>query len=424
MNRKRLFAASYGHFSIDILNSSIPIILTAVATEFNLEVSQIGLAAMIYTFAASLTQPIFGYLVDKVRGRWIAGIGLIWTMFFYGLAPFMPSYPALVACLALGALGSGAFHPAGMTNATMSGGRKPTTATSLFFVGGQSGLALGPTLSGVLLQRYGLAAMPYIALAMTPAALYMLWILRHPDVDTAPKAAPKAAPQVEAKPTPDAAAAKADKPGATAGTVAQGAAQGGIMVLIAFVLLITFRSTTQQAFATLLPKYFADQGYTPAMYGLMLSVLGFAGATGTLLGGWLGDRYNRRIVIFLSMTLGAFFTFGMLHTSGMAYVVAALGAGVLMNVPHSIMIIMAQRFIPARKGMIGGAVLGLMFASGAAMVGVASWIADYTGLPIVLNVIALMPLGAGVCALLLPSTRGTEGPAPAPAAKAPAPAGD
>ena len=34
MNGKRLFAASYGHFSIDILNSSIPVILTAVAASY------------------------------------------------------------------------------------------------------------------------------------------------------------------------------------------------------------------------------------------------------------------------------------------------------------------------------------------------------------------------------------------------------
>src|SRR4051794_17570149 len=149
MNRKRLFAASWGHFSIDILNSSIPIILTAVATDFNLSVSQIGIAAMFYTLAASLSQPLFGILVDKVRGRWISGLGLLWTMSFYALAPFMPSYPALVACLTLGARGSGASPPAGLVNSTMAGGAKPTTSTSLFFVGGQIGLALGPTIGGV-----------------------------------------------------------------------------------------------------------------------------------------------------------------------------------------------------------------------------------------------------------------------------------
>jgi FSR family fosmidomycin resistance protein-like MFS transporter len=415
MNNKRLFAASYGHFSIDILNSSIPIILTAVAIEFNLNISQIGLAAMIYTFAASLTQPLFGFLVDKVQGRWIAGIGLTWTMFFYSAAPFMPNYPLLVTCLALGALGSGAFHPAGMINATMAGGFKPTTATSLFFVGGQSGLALGPTLSGVLIQRYGLTAMPFVALAMAPAAIYMLWLLRHPDEDLTAKAvahththhAAHTAGQADAQPPAQVAAESA-----------------GLLVIVAFILLITFRSTTQQGFTTLLPKYFADQGYTPAIYGLMLSVLGFAGAFGTLLGGWLGDRYNRRMIIFISMSLGAFFSFGMLHTAGLFYVIVALGAGMMMNVPHSIMIIMAQRLIPARKGMIGGAVLGLMFASGAAMTGVASWIADFSGLPIVLNVIAFMPFAAGLCALLLPSTRGAVALPPAQNVEAPAPAGD
>jgi FSR family fosmidomycin resistance protein-like MFS transporter len=395
MNGKRLFAASYGHFSIDILNSTIPMILTAVASNFNLSVSQIGLAAMIYTFSASLTQPIFGILVDKLRGRWIAGLGMVWMICFYAAAPFMPNYPLLVTCLSLGALGSGAFHPAGMTNSTMAGGSKPTTATSLFFVGGQTGLALGPTVAGLLLQNYGLNALPYMALAMTPAAALMLYTLRSPDEESAPAVKPAPAAK-EAASTPAKTSART------------GMANKGIYVAIAFILLITFRSSTQQSFSTLLPKFFTDQGYTPATFGAMISVLGFAGATGTFIGGWLGDRFNRRMVIMGSMTLGALFSFSMLHTSGWMYVVVALGTGIMMNIPHSILIIMAQQLIPARKGMIGGAVLGLMFASGAATTGIGSRVADFVGLPTVLGVFALLPLGAAICALTLPSTRGVE----------------
>jgi FSR family fosmidomycin resistance protein-like MFS transporter len=412
MNGKRLFAASYGHFSIDILNSSIPVILTAVAASFSLNVSQIGLAAMVYTFAASLTQPLFGILVDRFRGRWVAAVGLVWTMTFYALAPFMPNYVALVACLSLGALGSGAFHPAGMINSTMAGGSKPTTATSLFFVGGQIGLAVGPTAAGVLLQNFGLAAMPYMALLMTPAALFMMWYLRQPDVEFAPATK----------------GASADPASAAASPVSTSGRSGGkgLYVLLAFVLLITFRSTTQQGFTTLLPKFFADQGYTPAAYGLMLSVLGLAGATGTFVGGWLGDRFNRRLVILISMTLGAAFSTAMLHAGGLAYAAAALAAGITMNIPHSILIIMAQRLLPARKGMVGGAVLGLMFASGAATTGLGSWIADYAGLPAVLSVFALLPVGAGLCALTLPSTRGVDAASEAKPAQgaAPSAAGD
>jgi hypothetical protein len=76
--------------------------------------------------------------------------------------------------------------------------------------------------------------------------------------------------------------------------------------------------------------------------------------------------------------------------------------------------------------MIGGAVLGLMFASGAATTGLGSWIADYAGLPAVLSVFALLPIGAGLCALTLPSTRGTEAVAEAKPAQeaAPSAAGD
>lgn len=391
MNSKRLFAASWGHFSIDILNSSIPVILTVVASSFSLSVGQIGFAAMIYTFAASLTQPLFGILVDKFRGRWISGLGLLWTMTFYAIAPFMPTYATLVTCLSIGALGSGAFHPAGMVNSTMAGGSKPTTATSLFFVGGQIGLAIGPTMAGVLLQNYGFKALPYMALLMTPSALFMLWFLRQPYEESEPVKQSVASTDSTTTVTP-----------------AASAAGWGLGIIVAFILLITFRSTTQQAFSTLLPKYFADQGYTPAAYGLMLSVLGLAGATGTFIGGWLGDRFNRRMVIFISMTIAGLFSFAMLYTAGAAYVGVALVAGIMMNIPHAILIIMAQRLLPARKAMIGGAVLGLMFASGAAMTGLASWIANFVGLPIVLSVIALLPIAAALCALTLPSTRGSE----------------
>src|SRR5690606_28624218 len=138
------------------------------------------------------------------------------------------------------------------------------------------------------------------------------------------------------------------------------AAQFGLYAVLAFVLLISLRATTQQSFVTLLPKYFADQGYSPALYGTMLSVLGLAGAAGTFVGGYLGDRYNRRMVIFASMTLGAVFSLLMLHTGGWMYALVALAAGIMMNIPHSVLIIMAQQLLPQRKGMIGGAVLGLM----------------------------------------------------------------
>lgn len=421
MNVKRLGAVSFGHFSIDVINSTIPIILTAVTPRFDLTVSQIGLAAMIYTFAASLTQPLFGILNDRLRGRWLAAVGVAWTMIFYTLGILMPNYPAMVACLTLGALGSGAFHPAGMVNATMSGGKYPTTATSFFFVLGQVGLALGPLLAGFIVEDYGISALAYLALAATPAIVGMAIFVSSPyedeEEDTDDHADDHGAVHVHPHPHPS----HTTQP--TRNEQVRTAAGRGLYVALAFILLIVFRSTTQQSFTTLLPKYFSDQGFTPSAYGTMVSILAFAGATGTFIGGWLGDRFNRRMVIFFSMSFGALFAFSLLHADGWLYAAAAIGAGIMLNIPHSILLIMAQRLLPKRKGMIGGAVLGLMFASGAAMAGLGSWIAEFVGLPVVLSTFALLPLGGAACALMLPSTRGIE-PAAAPSSKSAASAAD
>ena len=384
MQIKRLSAIAFGHFSIDILSSSIALILTVLSGKFALSISQIGLAAMIYTFAAPLTQPFFGILADYVRGRWLAAISVAWTATFFCLAAFMPSYGWLVACLTIGALGSGAFHPVGIINAAAAGGPYPTTATSIFFLLGQSGLALGPIIAGFILQSMDIAVgMPLMALGAVPAVLLMGVYLRNPMPNTAP------------------AKAKAQ---ATA-TTQSNRAHNTLLVGIAFILVITLRVTTSQSLVTLLPKYLADLGYQPALYGSMIGIFSLGGAIGTFIGGYLGDRYSRRHLLFLATVLSVPFAYGLLHATDWLFWPLAFLAGALLNVPHSILVVMAQEFLPKRQGMMGGAALGFTFASGAAMAWVASWFADVIGLAPVLSVLAFVPIGAAISALALPATK-------------------
>ena len=158
----------------------------------------------------------------------------------------------------------------------------------------------------------------------------------------------------------------------------------------------------------LLPKYFDDLGYSSAMYGAMIGVFILGGAVGTFVGGILGDRHNRRWSSLALCCLRHHLPTLCLYVTGLAYFVVAVLAGAFLNIPHSILLVMAQRLLPKRKGMVGGAVLGLMFVSGAVTAWIASWFADRLGLAVVLTVVALLPLGAGVCALVLPSTRGVQ----------------
>ena len=397
MHTKRLSAATYGHLSIDIVNASVAMILVAVSSKFNLSISQIGFAALMYQIFAAMSQPLFGTLTDRLRGRWIGAIGLLWTLIFYSLASTMSNYPLFLVCLMLGGLGSGAFHAAGLLNASLSGGARPTMATSIFFLGGQSGIALGPILAGVVLQRWGLAGIPFIALAMTPAVVMMFLHMNDP-LPVEPKVIHTSLDEARDARRQSAAA----------------------IIVIAFFMLIAFRSGTGQTFSTLLPKFYDTLGYSPATYGFMIGLFSLAGAVGTFAGGFMGDRFNRRVVIVTVTVLSVPFSYLMLNSTGWTFAIAAIMAGMLLSIPHSIILVMAQELAPNRRGLVGGLVLGFMFASGSTIAWLASIAADRTDLLTVMSVVAFMPLLAAACAVLLPSTRKTQPvrvqPEPSPAA--------
>ncbi len=165
MKLKRLVAASYGHFSVDMLNASLAMVLTSFSGVLDLSVSQIGFGAMIYTLAAALTQPLFGILADRWHGRylgaWLAvDDDVLCALSLHAQLPGAGGLPHRRRA------GQRRLHPAGLLNASTAGGRRPTTATSIFFVSGQTGLALGPVLAGVIIQTIGLkAGLPLMALA-------------------------------------------------------------------------------------------------------------------------------------------------------------------------------------------------------------------------------------------------------------------
>jgi FSR family fosmidomycin resistance protein-like MFS transporter len=401
MNKKRLTAAAYGHFSIDILNSSVAIILTLAAAQFNLTIAQIGFGAMMYQMFAAMSQPLFGGLTDKLNGRWIGAVGVLWTAIFYAAASWMPNYPLFITLLMIGGLGSGAFHAAGMVNASASGGAKAATATSYFFLGGQVGLALGPILAGVVIGTIGLAGMPLMALLATPAVVMMFLHMND------------ALPSVMRTGDAEQHNAKASR---THGAAA--------LLITAFVLFILLRSGTAQGYATLLPKFYESVGFSAVQFGLMLGLFNFAGAMGTLIGGYLGDRFDRRTIMIAASILSVPFAYAMLHVGGFAYVVTAILAGVLLSMPHSLLMVMSQELAPNRRGLAGGLVLGFIFASGSFMAWLQSIAAEQFGLLAVLSVVAFFPFFAGLVAFALPSDRRRRPMAMTAPAPTPTPAGD
>lgn len=392
MNLRRLSAVSFGHFTIDILNSSIAMIITVMAVPFELSNSQIGLGVMVYQLVGSLSQPPFGWLADRLGGRWLGAVGLLWTAIFYAIATYAQSYLFLLVFMSLAALGSGAFHPQGAMVASDAGRHRASSATAIFFLLGQMGLAFGPILAGLVLEELGLSGARILSIAALPVIIWMALGLYQP---------------IQPRRDGDE-VASSRKPRRSSVERRWG-------VLIAFAILVALRATVQQGYYGLLPKFFADQGLSPADYGLLVGIFSITLAVGTLVGGILGDSMDHRKLLIWSLLLTAPFTYTMLFADGWLYVVLAALAGFLVGIPHSVLVVMAQQLLPKRQGLASGAVLGFMFATGAAGTGLAGWIADYTGMAAALHGVALLPIAAGISAFFLvrqPVSAAVPKPAP------------
>lgn len=372
--RQRLYlAVVLGHASVDTLNSLGPVLLAVLAGPWQLSNAQIGLALTVYTFAGALSQPVFGWLADGLRGRMarLAGVAMLWMALCYLGVAFAPGWTVLLPCLWLAALGSGLFHPVATASAGAAHPTRLAGATALFFFSGQAGLALGPTLAGVLLGSFGLPGIaPLAGLAVLPALLLL----------TAPPLAPL-----------------------TPAGRRVAAARATLLAIAAFVALVALRSSIQAVYTAFLPKLFADRGWEGAAFGAITSAFLFAAAIGNLVAGLAADRYGMRLATLLPL-LGSV-PAGLLclwaPSVPVAFVASAL-TGLLVGGQHSVLVAHAQRLIPVRQGLAAGLILGFTFASG----GLGTWLtgvaADQIGLARAMQIVTLLSLPCAALALSLP----------------------
>jgi FSR family fosmidomycin resistance protein-like MFS transporter len=126
------------------------------------------------------------------------------------------------------------------------------------------------------------------------------------------------------------------------------------------------------------------------------------GAIGTLIGGRLADRFARRTVLRVSITLlTPLIIVFLLGGPALATIAAGLiGAAAVGS--FSVTLVMGQEYLPGHLGVASGLSLG--FAIGIGGVGAASLgpLADASGIPAVITLLAILPLPALALALTLP----------------------
>ena len=135
-------------------------------------------------------------------------------------------------------------------------------------------------------------------------------------------------------------------------------------------------------------------------------------AAGTLLGGFLGDRYGRKYVILFSILGAAPFALAMPYLNLFWTIAAAIAAGLIIASAFSAIVVYATDLMPDKVGMIAGVFFGLMFGLGGIGSAFFGWIADLTSIEFIFHASTWLPL-LGIVAVWLPDVRPAKTAAPA-----------
>jgi FSR family fosmidomycin resistance protein-like MFS transporter len=173
-------------------------------------------------------------------------------------------------------------------------------------------------------------------------------------------------------------------------------------------VVVALRSTTFLAAVTFTPVFIMRVSGVHAVFGsFALFALLLGGAIGTMYGGRLADRIDRRRVITLSLALTAVFgaLLALCGTYFHAYAVMtllALGFGVSLGLSAGVLVVLGQEYLPKHIGVASGVTLGLANTIGGLAAPAFGKVGDDFGLVMVYVTIAVFAVLAFGGTFLMP----------------------
>ena len=374
---RALITFMMGHFTVDMFGGLMPMLYPVLADRFDMSKSDIGLVALAYTGASSLSQPLFGYLADRFGSRWFAIISMMWSATMVGFAGLSQSYAMLIMFSLLAGLGSGAYHPQGASNAAaVAGDLRRNTAMSVYTVGGTVGYSLGPLLGALLFWAFG----GWGTLAVAPfgfiVAFSMLKQFRRFGY------------------------------GLNTHRASEQAAQSAIpwRRLAPVMAVVMLRSWVTLSVVTFIPIWFKDMHYSAAFYSVLASMVLISSAMGTLAGGILADRIGERHVLSVSLIVATPCLLLFAMFPGVPSLAFGPAFGFCVEMGMSVTLVMAQRMLPGRVGVSSGFILGMGFVTGGIGAPVTGLLADRIGTDRAIMSMSLLIVTAALIAWRLPKS--------------------
>lgn len=374
-------AISASHFLNDLMQALLPAIYPMLKDDFGLSFAQVGLLTLTFQTTASLLQPVVGIVADRRPLPYSMAIGMSATLAGLLLLAVAHNFTVLIAAAALIGLGSAIFHPEASRVARMAAGMRPGLAQSVFQVGGNFGSAVGPLLAAFIVLPMGQQSIGLFSL-LAVVAMFVLfkvgnWYKTH-------------------------LANLLNRRQAVYANASKRRIMGSVLILVVLTLSKAAYGATLSSYYT----FFLIERFAVSIRDsqLLLFIYMAAVVVGTLIGGPLGDRFGRKLILWVSV-LGALpFTLLLPWVNLPWTIVLTVVIGVIMASAFPAIVVYAQELLPNGVGMVSGLLYGLAFGMAGIAAALLGSLADSHGIELVYQLCAWLPL-VGIFVVFLPDAR-------------------
>jgi FSR family fosmidomycin resistance protein-like MFS transporter len=278
----------YIHLSHDMTTGLLIALLPFIRQDMDLNYFQAGLLVSAYSVTSGFSQIFGGWISDRIRRRWVTiMMGLVGVGLSGFAAGLMPSYETLIIAMVAMGIFAGAYHPSAVPVLSGLFEDRRGKAIGLHMIGGSLGFGIGPFIGTAIAATLNWH-MAFIILCL-PALIAGLWValwLR------------KIEPAVSSI--------------SSVATISDGGQSGGetsiptlrqvlksVAPVVILVVIVTFTSGSLLPFV---PLYLVDHhGLTTTMAAIWTSIIRASGIVGSLLGGWMSDRWGNKRTVLLSL---------------------------------------------------------------------------------------------------------------------------
>ena len=375
-----LTAISVCHLLNDMLQSLIPAAYPILRESYHLDYTKVGLITLTLQLTASLLQPIIGWYTDKHFTPYSLPVGTAFTLFGLMMLAVAPSYGMVLLAVAFVGIGSSVFHPESSRVARMASGGQHGLAQSLFQVGGNLGSSLGPLLAAYVVLPDGQRSIGWFS----GIALLAIFILS----------------RVSAWSKHRGPMAKKSRAHAATAHITSKRVTMAITVLIA----LMFSKFVYLASISSYYTFYLIDRFHVSVRSSQIHLFVFLGAVaaGTIVGGPVGDRIGRKLVIWCSILGVLPFTLILPYANLFWTDVLTVIIGMVLASAFSAIVVYAQELVPGRVGAISGLFFGLAFGMGAIGAAILGKLADATSIEAVYKMCAFLP-AIGIFTALLPN---------------------